>query len=177
MRYWLVLLLSVSSVLHAGIYKTYDKNGNAVFSDAPSNDAQEVESKPIMVVPALPKAVIDLKTQPLTKTNSATEPENYKVTISNIKANDTFRKEDKSIMAGVTLEPPLWKEHHLQLSLDGKQIGKDAFSVLIDPSVLERGQHRLAIAIVTNKNKILKTEVVDFFIQQPSVANKPVKGK
>jgi hypothetical protein len=45
MRYWLVLLLSVSSVLHAGIYKTYDKNGNAVFSDAPSNDAQEVESK------------------------------------------------------------------------------------------------------------------------------------
>ena len=177
MRYWLILLLSVSSVLHAGIYKSYDKNGNAVFSDAPSNDAQEVVEKPVMVVPALPQTVIDQKTQPLGKNTSATEPTDYKITIANIKANDTLRKEDKSFTAGVTLEPPLWKEHHLQLSLDGKQIGKDAFSVLIDPSVLERGQHRLAIAIVTNKNKILKTEVVDFFIQQPSVANKPVKGK
>ena len=172
MRYWLVLLLSVSSVLHAGIYKTYDKNGNAVFSDAPSNDAQEVESKPIMVVPALPKAVIDLKTQPLGKNTAATEPTDYKVTLANIKADDTLRKEDKSFMVGVTLEPPLWKEHHLQLSLDGKQIAKDAFSALIDPSVLERGQHRLEVVIVTNKKKILKTEVVDFFIQQSSVANK-----
>lgn len=172
MRYLPLMLLCLTGLVHAGIYKTYDKNGNAVFSDAPSNDAQEVVEKPVMVVPALPKTIIDLKTQPLGKNTSATEPTDYKITIANIKANDTLRKEDKSFMAGVTLEPALWKEHHLQLSLDGKQIGKDAFSVLIDPSVLERGQHRLEIVVVTNKKKILKTEVVDFFIQQSSVANK-----
>ena len=172
MRYLPIILLCAVGFAQAGIYKTYDKNGNAVFSDAPTHDAQEVVEKPVMVVPALPKAVIDLKTQPLGKNTSATEPTDYKVTITNIKADDTLRKEDKSFMAGVTLEPPLWKEHHLQLSLDGKQIGKDAFSALIDPSVLERGQHRLEVVIVTNKKKILKTEVVGFFIQQSSVANK-----
>jgi hypothetical protein len=164
-------------LLQAGIYKTYDKNGNAVFSDAPTHDAQEVVEKPVMVVPALPKAVIDLKTQPLVKILLQQSLRIIKLPFPISKPNDTLRKEDKSFMAGVTLEPPLWKEHHLQLSLDGKQIGKDAFSALIDPSVLERGQHRLEVVIVTNKKKILKTEVVDFFIQQPSVANKPAKGK
>lgn len=172
MRYLPVILLCAVGFAQAGIYKTYDKNGNAVFSDAPSNDAQEVADKPIMVVPALPKAVIDLKTQPLTKNNSATEPTDYQVTFSNIKANDTLRKEDSSLPVNVILNPPLWKEHHLQLSLDGKQISKDSFSMTIDPKLLDRGQHRLEAVIITNKKKILKTEVMDFFIQQPSVAGK-----
>ena len=172
MRYWFMLLLSVCSALHAGIYKTYDKNGNAVFSDAPTHDAQEIADKPVMVVPALPKAVIDLKTQPLVKNNSATEPTNYQVTFSNIKANDTLRKEDSSLPVSVNLNPPLWKEHHLQLSLDGKQVSIDSFSMAIEPKLLERGQHRLEAVIITNKKKILKTEVLDFFVQQPSAIKK-----
>lgn len=172
MRYWLVLLLSVCPALHAGIYKTYDKNGNVVFSDAPSADAQEVADKPVATIPALPKAVIDKKTQPLTPNNTPTEPTDYKITINNLKANAVLRKEEKSFAATIALEPQLWREHHLQVTLDGKQIGKDNLFPLIDPAVLERGQHRLEVVIVTNKKKILKTEVVDFFIQQPSVAKK-----
>jgi hypothetical protein len=166
------MLLCLTGLVHAGIYKTYDKNGNAVFSDTPSHDAQEIADKPVMVVPALPKAVIDLKTQPLGKNNSATEPTEYQVTFSNIKANDTLRREDSSLPVSVILNPPLWKEHHLQLSLDGKQISKDSFSLVLEPKLLERGQHRLEAVIITNKKKVLKTELVDFFIQQPSVANK-----
>lgn len=172
MRNWLIVLLSVCSIAQAGIYKTYDKNGNPVFTDAPSADAQEVEDKPVLTVPALSRSVIEQKTQPLTKNTSATEPADYKVSFTNIKANDSLRKEDKAVSAGVVLEPPLWREHHLLISLDGKQISKDGFSAMIDPEKLERGQHRLEVAIINNKSKVLRTEVLDFFIQQVSVANK-----
>lgn len=172
MRYWLVLLLGVCSVTSAGIYKTYDKNGNAVFTDAPSADAQEIEDKPIAIVPALSKSVIEEKVHALTKNATAVEPSVYQLTIANIKANDTLRKSDKAFVASISLSPPLWKEHHLQISLDGKQIGKDNFSPKIDPEALERGQHRLEVAITNNKNKVLRTEVIDFFIQQVSAAKK-----
>ena len=172
MRYLPVMLLCVTSLAQAGIYKTYDKHGNVVFSDAPSSDAQEIEDKPVMVVPALPKAVIDQKTQPLTKNTSPTEPESYKVKVANIKANDTLHKTDAALIATIQLEPQLWKEHHLIVLLDGKQIGKDNFSPKIDPTTLERGQHRLEINVLGKNKKNLATEVIDFFIQQPSVIKK-----
>jgi len=37
MSYLPVMLLCVTSLAQAGIYKTYDKHGNVVFSDAPSH--------------------------------------------------------------------------------------------------------------------------------------------
>ena len=172
MRYLPVMLLCVTSLAQAGIYKTYDKHGNVVFSDAPSSDAQEIEDKPVMVVPALPKAVIDQKTQPLTKNTSPTEPESYKVKVANIKANDTLHKTDAALIATIQLEPQLWKEHHIIVLLDGKQIGKDNFSPKIDPTTLERGQHRLQIDVLSKNKKSVVTEAIDFFIQQPSAIKK-----
>jgi hypothetical protein len=172
MRYLPLILLCVTGLAQAGIYKTYDKNGNVIFSDAPSNDAQEVESKPIATIPALPRAIIDKKIQPIVNNKAATEPTSYKVTVANIKANDTLRKTDPALIATIQLEPQLWKEHHLSVLLDGKQIGQDNFSPKIDPASLERGEHRLEINVFNKKKNSLATEVIGFFIQQSSVANK-----
>ena len=69
----------------------------------------------------------------------------------------------------------MYKEHHLLVSLDGKSLGKDVFSPTIDPSKLERGQHRLEIKVVDKQQKVLNTEVVDFFIQQTTVNRPKVK--
>ena len=172
MRYLPIVLLCAVGLAQAGIYKTYDKNGNVVFSDAPSSDAQEVEDKPVMVVPALPKAVIDKKIQSTTNNKAVTEPTSYKVTIANIKANDTLRKTDPALVATIQLEPPLWKEHHLSVLLDGQKIGQDNFSPKIDPVNLERGQHRLEVNVLNKNKKSVATEVIDFFIQQPSAIKK-----
>ena len=172
MRYLPVILVCLTGLAQAGIYKTYDKNGNVIFSDAPSSDSQEVEDKPVMVVPALPKAVIDKKIQSTANNKAATEPTSYKVTVANIKASDTLRKTDAALIATIQLEPQLWKEHHLIVLLDGKQIGQDNFSPKIDPTTLERGQHRLEINVLSNNKKSVATEVIDFFIQQPSAIKK-----
>ena len=175
MRYSLILLALLTSSVQAGIYKTYDKNGNVVFTDVPSNEAQTIEEKPIATMPALPRDVIDAKTKPLKDVKTAIIPIAYKVTVAGLAAQTTLRKEDKVLNASIQLEPALYKEHHLLVSLDGKSLGKDVFSPTIDPSKLERGQHRLEIKVVDKQQKVLNTEVVDFFIQQTTVNRPKVK--
>ena len=64
MRLMVAISLLLTNVAQAEIYKTYDKNGNVIFSDVPSADAQQLEAKPIATVPALPRNVIDQKLKP-----------------------------------------------------------------------------------------------------------------
>lgn len=176
MRYRLMCLLVCSCAAQAGIYKTYDKNGNVIFSDIPSNEAQQVETKPIAIVPALPRAVIDEKIKPVIKTDKNAEvPKNYQISITGLSSQMTLRKEDKAFNVGFEFKPPLHKEHHVMVAIDGQAPSKDNLSPLIDPSKLERGQHRLELKIVDKKQNVLQSEVVDFFVQQVSVANKPKK--
>ena len=172
MRYGLILLVLLTSSVQAGIYKTYDKNGNVVFTDVPSNEAQEVEEKPIATMPALPRNVIDSKTKPLKDAKVTTVPTSYKITVTGLAAQTTLRKEDKALNVAIQFEPALYKEHNLLVSLDGQSLGKDNFAPTIDPSKLERGQHRLEIKVLDKQKKTLQAEVIDFFIQQTTV-NKP----
>lgn len=176
MRYLPLMLLCLTGLAQAGIYKTYDKHGNVIFSDTPTPDAQEIEDKPVATIPALSRSIIEKNAKAKTNniTATAAEPESYKITIANIKANDTFRREDPPITANIQLEPPLWKEHHLQVSLDGIALTQDNFAPQIDFSNAERGQHRLEVKAVNKKGVVINSEVVDFFVQQPSVI-KPKK--
>ncbi|MBK6758522.1 MAG: hypothetical protein IPG70_13375 [Moraxellaceae bacterium] len=97
----------------------------------PSNEAQTIEEKPIATMPALPRDVIDAKTKPLKDVKTAIIPIAYKVTVAGLAAQTTLRKEDKVLNASIQLEPALYKEHHLLVSLDGKSLGKDVFRPLL----------------------------------------------
>lgn len=175
MRYLPLVLLSVCSLAQAEIYKTYDKNGNVVFTDTPSGSAEQVQEKQVMIVPALSQEVINKKLKDKAgKSPADTAPTSYKISVDKLKANDTFRNTDAEFSAAVQLEPPLWKDHQLLVSLDGKALGQNSFAPLIKPAELNRGQHRLEIKAVNAQNVVLGTESVDFFIQQAS-AIKPKK--
>jgi len=167
----LSFLLCSTGVVNAQIYKTYDKNGNVIFSDVPSNSAEQVEEKPIAIIPALPKKIIEEKTKPLKK-NDGSVPKAYKLTVSGLEQDATLRKEQEAFQAGVQFEPPLHKNHTLLIALDGKDLGKNNFAPKIEPNQLDRGQHRLDIKIVDQNQKTIQTETFDFFIQQAAVAGK-----
>ncbi|HQV24004.1 MAG: DUF4124 domain-containing protein [Moraxellaceae bacterium] len=174
MRLVLLVTCLMASMAQAEIYKSYDKNGNVIFSDVPNDSAEKVEEKPIATVPALSPKIIEEKTKPIKDAKSTAVPNSYKITVSGLADQATIRKEAETFNAGIQFEPPLSKEHHITVSLDGKFLGKDAFSPSIEPSKLDRGQHRLEIKVLDKKQKIIQTESVDFFIQQPTV-NKPKK--
>lgn len=174
MRYLPVVLLCLTGLAQAGIYKSYDKNGNVVYTDTPSNDSQEVADKPVATIPALSRHLIEQKAKVPTK-EGALEPKAYKITIENLIANTTFHREDKAVTANIQLEPPLWKEHHLQVTLDGKQLSLDNFAPQFDPATAERGQHRLDVKVLNQKGAVINSEVVDFFVQIPAVGKAKTK--
>lgn len=171
MRLVLAISLLLTNVAQAEIYKTYDKNGNVIFSDVPSDSAEKVEEKQIMTVPALPAAL----KKPLT-TNSTNKdsiiPKGYKIVISGLDAQATIQKQSPAFNIGLSFDPPLHTTHTLEVLLDSRNLGKNNFAPKIDPSQLDRGQHRLEVKVLDQKQKIIQTESVDFFIQQASAAGK-----
>lgn len=172
MRYLPLVLVGVCCLAQAEIYKTYDKNGNVVFTDTPSGSAEKVQEKQIMTMPALSREVIDKKKA---KTEQpAKAPAGYKISVEKLKAGDVFRHTDPEFGVIIQLEPVLWKGHHLQVAIDDSPLGQDMFFPVIKPAELGRGQHRLEMKVVDAQNVVLSTESLDFFVQQPS-AIKPKK--
>jgi hypothetical protein len=166
MRLVVLCCLLSANLAQAEIYKTYDKNGNVIFSDVPSADAQQLEAKPIATVPALPRSVIDEKTKPK-KDNKKSLPTSYKMTINGLASETILQKEQEPFNLGIQFEPALVKEHTLQVFLDGQDMGKNNLSPQISPSSLERGQHRLEFKVLDAKQNIMQTQAIDFFIQHP----------
>lgn len=171
MRVIIAIGLLLASVAQAEIYKTYDENGNVIFTDVPSSTAEKIEAKPIATVPALAPSLIKEKTKPINKEKD-TAPTAYKIILSGLEAQATIPKEQEPFQAGIHFEPPLHKNHILVVALDGQDLGKNNFAPKIDPTQLDRGQHRLDIKIVDKAQKIIHSEVIDFFIHQTSVVGK-----
>ncbi|HNJ86106.1 MAG TPA: DUF4124 domain-containing protein [Agitococcus sp.] len=167
MRLVVAISLLLTNVAQAEIYKTYDKNGNVIFSDVPSADAQHIEAKPIATVPALPRNVIDQKLKPQ-KDDKKLLPTSYNMTINGLASEAVLQKEQEPFNLGIQFEPALAKEHTLQVFLDGQDMGKNNLSPQINPRSLERGQHRLEFKVLDAKQSVMQTQAIDFFIQQPS---------
>lgn len=168
MRLVVAISLLLTNVAQAEIYKTYDKNGNVIFSDVPSADAQHIEAKPIATVPALPRNVIDQKLKPK-KDDKKLLPTSYNMTINGLASEAVLQKEQETFNLGIQFEPALAKEHTLQVFLDGQDMGKNNLSPQINPSLLERGQHRLEFKILDAKQNIIQTQSMDFYINQPII--------
>ncbi|HMU87486.1 MAG TPA: DUF4124 domain-containing protein [Agitococcus sp.] len=167
MRLVVLCCLLSANLAQAEIYKTYDKNGNVIFSDVPSADAQHIEAKPIATVPALPRNVIDQKLKPQ-KDDKKLLPTSYNMTINGLASEAVLQKEQETFNLGIQFEPALAKEHTLQVFLDGQDMGKNNLSPQINPRSLERGQHRLEFKVLDAKQSVMQTQAIDFFIQQPS---------
>ena len=153
----------------AGIYKTYDKNGNAVYSDSPSGGAEEVQTREPMVMPALSPDVIRQKLKPVNDKDDGAEPKDYKVVILKPKADEILLHGGLPFNMEIQNEPRMWKEHHLEVMLDGAKLATDNYSPKIDPVKLDRGTHRLEVKVVNGKGVKVSGEALDFHVQQHSV--------
>ena len=165
------LAVILTTPVFAGIYKTYDKNGNVIFTDTPTQASQPVEEKPLMTMPGLsPKAILDSK-KGASKVESGPDspPTAYKISIIKPGMAEVIPSGSGVFKTEVTLEPILWKEHKLETLLDGTLIAKDNLHIEMDPQTLDRGEHRLEIRVLDKNNKVISSGIVEFVVQQPSL--------
>ncbi|HEX5277410.1 MAG TPA: DUF4124 domain-containing protein [Fluviicoccus sp.] len=171
MRRWVVAVMVLwSGHALAGIYKSYDKNGNVVYSDDPAGGAESVQTRETMVVPALPRQVIDSKVNRGVKPGEKAlkEPTSYEIRIAKPLPDQQFQHSDPPMNLDFSLKPELWKTHHFEIYLNGERIARDNYSPVLDPEKLARGDHRLEVRILNEKGQRISAEGMNFTVFQGS---------
>ena len=146
-----ILVLLISPLLHATVYKWVDKDGKVHFSDEPSNNAQVVEFKKNT------ENQVKLP-QPYRHTDKAQVSEekvSYDMRISSPNEEETIRSNEGKISLALQIEPELAVNHFLVLFMDGKQQGDAQQSARFQLNNIDRGEHSFIVKALTQDGRLL----------------------
>ena len=161
-------LLLLQAPALAGIYKTVDENGKVVYTDRPDpNDASKAVELPVLnTQPSTPVAA------PKRAPREVRAPQKYLISVSSPGDNSQIPMGQKLVPVNISLQPALFKEHRVQLYLNGSRFGPARQSSQFTLDNLYRGEHKLRAAVVTKKGKIIsRSASVTVAVQRRSVLN------
>lgn len=163
-RFLLCVFLLVSGAAAAegtSIYRSYDAEGNPVFSDEPMPDSESFEIREIQTVPA-ENAEFEYTRKEKT--------EDVKYTRLDIlyPENDTSVRENAgNLTVTIESEPALRPGHSAHLYLDGVEVAagsQTSFSL----ENLDRGTHTLSASIRAGEKPIIESDTVTFTLHRHS---------
>ncbi|MBI2993129.1 MAG: DUF4124 domain-containing protein [Gammaproteobacteria bacterium] len=178
---FLSLLLACTPVA-ADVYKSVDKNGNIIYSDTPSEDAEKIELEELPIIPALETG--PASTQPSAQGPVATEYTELEIASPVNDVAVRFEEGESTIPVSVRLVPALSPSHVLVLYLDGNEYATGRTPGFRLNNV-ERGTHNLRVVVKTTDGKIVKSSPTSTFHLQmhsklqpkPTVGTQPKKPK
>lgn len=148
----LVLILLVSPLIHATVYKWVDQDGKVHFSDQPVKNAEVVEfNKNTENQVKLPPP----QSQSERNLSPAADKINYSMRITSPTEEETIRSNEGHIAIALQIEPELAPSHLLVLFMDGKQQGEAQQSGLFQVSNVDRGEHTFVIKALAQDGKLL----------------------
>jgi uncharacterized protein DUF4124 len=152
MRLMLTLLLSffVCCLGAETVYKTVDKEGHIIFTDKPSEDAEEIKLQELQTIDNPNPGSAPKPRQP------DKEEFSYKTFLVSSPANGSgIRSNDGSVTISVSIEPALRTGHKITITMDGKEIGSGSSVSLQN---VDRGTHNItAIVVDSSGNNITST--------------------
>jgi len=160
-----VLLLSGGQLMaETSIYRSYDADGNPVFSDEPSAGSESIDIGEVQTVPA----ETDVKFE-YTKRESS-KPGWYSGLMITSPGNDeAVRANAGDITVEVKIEPRLRKQDRIKLYLDS-QLVEEGSETSFTLTELDRGTHRLYASVFDDKGEeLLRSSAVTFHLQRESV--------
>lgn len=168
------LLLTLALPASAQIYKYTDANGNTVFTNQPPDGsaAQSVELQPTNTV--------EMQVPPASTTGSAgsaAEPAMpYRtLRLTDLPSAEALRANNGSFSVGVELEPRLAANHRLRLLLDGQPYGQASNVPRLQLTNVDRGEHSLAVEVLSGERSIQQSATVTFTVQRTSI-NSPARA-
>jgi hypothetical protein len=165
----LILLFQTMAVSAAEVYKSVDKDGNTVFSDVPSENAEKIEVKEVMTIPSL---------QERPATGSAPQPvERFRaLTVLSPKEDQTYFRSEGDLIVSVQTEPRLSENDTIVIYLNSNEF-LSGHSLTYSIPDLDRGTYQLRVAIKDGEGKIIKSSnTITFHVKQHSVLHpQPVR--
>ncbi len=167
---WLLVTGLATGLAQAEIYKTISPNGEVIYTDKPSPQAEKVDlpglsiyEPPAATAPSIPRV---RRSHSVGRVGyeefSIQEPKNGTVISNNLGIVDV----------SVALKPALKdkRKHRIQYILDKELYGPAMDKTTIRISNLVRGEHTLSANLVDEKNTVLiSTGTVTFHIRRQSV--------
>lgn len=162
----------------ADVYKSVDEDGNVIFTDQPSENAERIHVKEVQTIESQKPGPSDSPTL----TEEGQEQEDAAIVYTKLEitspANDSaVRANDGNITINTAVEPALKQEagHQLALYMDGTQVSTGPGPQLNVTNV-DRGTHIFSAAVIDSEgNELLRSSSVSFTVQRHSV-NKPKPG-
>lgn len=179
----LCLLAAIASPASAQIYKYTDANGNTAYSNQPPQGvkAQTVELPPLNSIEAPPRsnAAPPPATAPTPPGASATpapgqQPAYAVLEITGLPSEEALRANGGSFTVGVHLEPRLFGTDQLQLLLDGQPYGAPSNVPMMQLVDIDRGEHSLAVQVLSG-NTVIQTSATQTFTVQRVSVNSPAR--
>ncbi|MBS7326931.1 MAG: DUF4124 domain-containing protein [Thiopseudomonas sp.] len=168
--------LLVCTGLAAEIYQYTDANGNRVFTDKPPLDVNAEELKlPDVNRTQMPKA--RKKSSPVIADEN--EDENTsgpyrQLSITGHEEGSTVRANDGNLLLDIDIQPPLSSGHRLQLVVDGQPHGEAIRSIKLATHNLPRGEHSIAVRVLSGERVVQESSALTLFIQRISL-NSPAR--
>lgn len=152
LKFLLTLFISIT-VVHAGLYKGLDADGNVSYSDKPFGNAKEMTPPTITVVQPVkvkPKEIITEKASDKTfkyKKFSISSPIDQQTIWNN-----------PALSVSLNVKPALntTDGHKIWLFMDGKPIVKNSSSLTLEIGRADRGEHKLQAHIRNKTGKVIK---------------------
>lgn len=167
---FLLAIIFVAPV-SAEVYRSVDEHGNVSFSSEATKGAEPVKLRPLSVygAPAI---------KPSSHKNisvSSAEAAGYEsVEIISPKADETLRDNPGNITVTVGSQPALDRKqgHRFQFFLDGKPFDKPQAGSTKAFTNVDRGEHRVEVAIVDSKGReIARSQATRFFLHRQTIFN------
>ncbi len=154
MRSLLVIMVLLSQVVVADVYKTVDKDGNIKYTDKPSTEkAEKLELREINTVPGaqpLPQS------SPVTTYDSQPAALNYQISIMSPRSDVTIPVGQRDLAIAISLNPALQQGHLLVYFMNGELLEETTMNNIIVKDV-PRGTHTLVVEAIDANGQSLGT--------------------
>ena len=143
----LLLLTFMGFAVAETVYKSVDEDGNIIFTDKPSQNAEEIKLQKLQTIK---------NPNPAKHTPKPKQPKQealYKTfLVSNPAEGAGIRSNNGSVSISLSLQPPLRPSHSIIITVDGKEVSNGS-SNRVSVQNLNRGAHSISASVVDGSGK------------------------
>ena len=148
-----VILSSLLAVAEDTVYRSTDKNGNAVFTDQATENAQEIEIK---------ETATYTETVPTYKPTSKKKNENKSMGYTSLSilqpaSEEAIRSNSGNLTVSYSLQPALESKHSTELLIDGSPVQSSGSGGSFSLTNIDRGTHTLIVQVIDDSGSVLIT--------------------
>lgn len=165
MKYIFALILfTVCFPSYADVYQSTDGNGNILYTDTPSQQAERLILPRLDLPPKQPQVAPESNAAPSGATETKANAPYTLFALKTPKDQETLQNES-NVTLTIDIKPDLQPGDKIQIYMDGKPIGTPAPTTSFNLGRLERGTHQFYAELMDAQNKVInKTGLITLYL-------------